>query len=233
MAAGNFVAYYRVSTKKQGDSGLGLEAQKEMVARHLNGGDWKLVAEFTEIESGTSKGNRPKLKEALETCKLYGAILVIAKLDRLSRSVAQVARLLEESTINFVCCDNPHATKTHLQMFSIMGEWEAESISKRTKAALEAKNERGEKTGAACWRTPGAGALSAENQMRGRALAVTRIKEKSDEFAARINRKIRELQADNPEISLRGIAKALDSAPIPTMRGGKWAAATVSKIMKR
>lgn len=151
MTTRNYVVYYRVSTKRQGDSGLGLEAQREMVARYISNGAWHLVGEYTEVESGTSKGKRPKLRAALADCRLYGATLIIAKLDRLSRSVAEVAKLLEKSSIEFICCDNPHANKTHQQFLSIMAEWEAESISKRTQSALDAKRERGEATGAACW----------------------------------------------------------------------------------
>lgn len=233
MATGNFVSYYRVSTKKQGDSGLGLEAQKEMVARYLNGGDWSLKAEFTEVETGTRKGNdRPKLKEALAACKLYGATLVIAKLDRLYRNVYMVS-CLQESGVNFVCCDTPSANKSMVQMMAMFAEMEADKISQRTQEALDAKKRRGEPTGAMCWKTLGAGALSAENREKGRALAVSRIKEKSDEFAARVAVKIQEFKAVNPDISLRKIAKELDGAGIPTMKGGKWAAATVKKIMAR
>jgi DNA invertase Pin-like site-specific DNA recombinase len=232
MATGNFVAYYRVSTKKQGDSGLGLEAQKEAVAKYLNGGDWALVAEFEEVETGTNKRKRPMLQAALGACKLHKATLIIAKLCRLSRSVTVVSSLLD-SKVDFVCCDNPHATKTMLQFTAVMGEWEADSISKRTKEALAEKKALGEPTGATCWKTPGAGALSAENQKKGRALAVATIKAKSDDFAGMIMVKIRELRAAAPEMSDYGIAKALDAAGIPTMKGGRWAAATVKKILRR
>jgi DNA invertase Pin-like site-specific DNA recombinase len=230
MASGNFVAYYRVSTKKQGDSGLGLEAQKEAVARHLNGGDWKLVAEFTEVESGTRKGNnRPKLKEALTACKLYGATLIIAKLDRLYRNVFMVSSL-QESGVNFLCCDNPHANRSMVQMMAVFAEMEAERISQRTADALAAKKQRGEPTGASCWKSR-TGILSPENQIVGRSIAATRIKEKSDVFAARVMVRIDELRAENPTISLRGIAAGLEG--IPTMRGGKWSATTVKKILER
>lgn len=232
MATGNFIAYYRVSTKKQGDSGLGLEAQTETVARYLNGGDWKLCAEFTEVESGTRKGNdRPKLKEALAACKLYNATLVIAKLDRLYRNVYMVSSL-QESGVDFVACDNPNANKSMVQMMAVFAEMEADRISQRTTEALGAKKRRGEPTGATCWKDR-AGVLSAENQCKGRVLAVATIKAKSDDFASRIMGRVLELKATNPELSLRGIAAELDAAGIPTMRGGKWAAATVKKILER
>lgn len=232
MATGNFVAYYRVSTKSQGDSGLGLEAQHQTVARYLNGGDWKLVAEYTEIESGTRKGNnRPKLKEALEACKLYNAALVIAKLDRLYRNVYMVSSL-QESGVDFVCCDNPSANKGMVQMMAVFAEMEADKISQRTTEALAAKKKRGEPTGAQCW-TGNGGLLKWADQKKGRILAAARIIEKSDEFSARVMVKILELRAVDSEISLRGIAAALDFAGIPTMKGGTWAAATVKKILER
>jgi DNA invertase Pin-like site-specific DNA recombinase len=232
MATGNYVAYYRVSTKKQGDSGLGLEAQQEMVARYLNGGNWKLVKEFTEIESGTRKGNnRPQLKEALAACKLYGATLVIAKLDRLYRNVYMVS-CLQESGVEFVCCDNPHMGKSMVQVSAVFAEMEADKISQRTKEALAAKKRRGEPTGATCWKS-NAGKLSADNQKKGRALAVASIKAKSAEFAERVLPKIKDIREGNPIITSYGIAKALDAQNIPTMRGKKWSAMAVGKLLAR
>ena len=103
MATGNYIALYRVSTDKQGRSGLGIEAQKEAVARYLNGGSWNLVAEFVEVETGTNKRQRPELTKALDACKLYGATLIIAKLDRLARNVAFISALME-SGVEFVAC---------------------------------------------------------------------------------------------------------------------------------
>jgi DNA invertase Pin-like site-specific DNA recombinase len=111
MAAGRFAAYYRVSTKRQGHSGLGLEAQRQAVITYLNGGKWKLVAEETEIESGTRKGNnRPALARALAQCRLHNATLIIAKLDRLARNVAFISNLME-SGVDFVACDFPQANR--------------------------------------------------------------------------------------------------------------------------
>ena len=106
---GNFVAYYRVSTDRQGASGLGLDAQRSAVMSYLNGGKWKLVAEFTEVESGKNS-DRAQLRAAQAACKKHKARLVIAKLDRLSRNVAFVANLLEAGT-DLVAVDNPHANK--------------------------------------------------------------------------------------------------------------------------
>lgn len=226
MATGNYIAYYRVSTKRQGDSGLGLEAQKESVARFLNGGDWNLVAEFVEIETGTNKKHRPELALALDVCKLYGATLIFAKWDRLSRSVEVTSKLLN-SGISFVATDSEHANKTFIQLMAVMAEAEAEAISNRTKAALAAKKARGEVTGASCWKSD-KGLLSPEDRERGQALAVEKIKADKAERWARVLPMIKRLQGEG--LSLRAIAKELNKLNIPTARGGKWSAVMVSKI---
>ena len=146
---GKFVAYYRVSTNGQGQSGLGLEAQRESVLNYLNGGSWTLVGEFTEIESG-KHADRPQLAAALVACKMQKAKLVIAKLDRLSRNLAFIANLLEAGT-DFVAVDNPHANKAMVQMMAVFAEMERDAISKRTKEALAAARARGVKLGNPRW----------------------------------------------------------------------------------
>ena len=145
MAQGRFIAYYRVSTAKQGRSGLGLEAQKTAVLAYLNGGCWTLSAEFTEVESG-KQADRPELARALAACRLIGATLVIAKLDRLTRNVAFLANLME-SGAEFVACDNPHATKFTIHILAAVAELERQQISDRTKAALAAAKARGTQLG--------------------------------------------------------------------------------------
>jgi DNA invertase Pin-like site-specific DNA recombinase len=142
---GNFVAYYRVSTDRQGQSGLGLDAQRSAVMAYLNGGSWKLVAEFTEVESGKNS-DRAQLRAAQAACKKHRAKLVIAKLDRLSRNVAFVANLREAGT-DFVAVDNPHANKPMVQMMAVFAEMERDAISKRTKEALAAAKARGVQLG--------------------------------------------------------------------------------------
>jgi DNA invertase Pin-like site-specific DNA recombinase len=141
----NFVAYYRVSTSKQGASGLGLEAQQAAVARFLTPTD-TLLAEYTEIESGKKHANRPELLAALAECRRAKATLVVAKLDRLSRKVSFLSSLMD-SGVDFVCCDNPHATRLTLHIFAAMAEHEAQLISERTKAGLAAAKARGVKLG--------------------------------------------------------------------------------------
>ena len=140
-----YVAYLRVSTQRQGYSGLGLEAQREIIQNYL--GDTKPIFEFTEVESGrkTDKG-RPKLKEALSLCRTYGAKLIVAKLDRLARNVSFLSALLE-SDVEIVFCDFPQANKMVLHILASISQYEAELISTRTKQALAAKKARGCKLG--------------------------------------------------------------------------------------
>ena len=140
-----FVAYYRVSTDRQGRSGLGLEAQQKAVTDYLNGGAWELVGEFIEVESG-KRADRPELVRAMEACRNHKARLVIAKLDRLSRNLAFVATLME-SGVEFVAADMPFANKLTIHILAAVAEHEREAISERTKAALAAAKARGTRLG--------------------------------------------------------------------------------------
>jgi Resolvase, N terminal domain len=135
MAQGTFIAYYRVSTTRQGKSGLGLEAQHSAIMTYLNGGNWDLIEEFTEVESGKRVKNRPALAAALAACRKHAATLVIAKLDRLARNVAFVSSLME-SKVKFVIVEMPDANKFTVHIIAAVAEHEAEQISERTKAAL-------------------------------------------------------------------------------------------------
>jgi DNA invertase Pin-like site-specific DNA recombinase len=132
--SGRYVAYYRVSTARQGRSGLGLEAQRQAVGEHLNGGNWKLVGEYTEVESG-KRSDRPKLAEALKACRLQGAKLIIAKLDRLACNVAFISNLME-SKVEFEAVDFPQANRLTIHIMAAIAEHEAKMISDRTRAAL-------------------------------------------------------------------------------------------------
>lgn len=138
-----YVAYLRVSTQKQGYSGLGLEAQREIIQKYLCGKN--PIAEYVEIESGRKK-DRPKLKEALTLCRKDGATLIVAKLDRLARSVSFLSNLLE-SGVEILFCDFPQANKMMLHILSAISQYEAELIATRTKSALKAKKARGYKLG--------------------------------------------------------------------------------------
>jgi DNA invertase Pin-like site-specific DNA recombinase len=127
---GKFIAYYRVSTDKQGKSGLGLEAQRQAVEAYLNGGSWTLVAEFVEVESG-KHSERLQLAAALGACKKHRAKLVIAKLDRLSRNLAFIATLMD-SGVEFIAVDNPHANKLTIHILAAVAQHEREMIAQRT-----------------------------------------------------------------------------------------------------
>src|SRR5262245_51095130 len=142
---GKFIAYFRVSTDKQGKSGLGLEAQRKAVLNYLDGGSWSLAQEFVEIESG-KHNERPQLVAALAACKKNKAKLVIAKLDRLSRNLAFIATLME-SGVEFIAVDNPHANKLTVHILAAVAQHERETISERTKAALAAAKARGTRLG--------------------------------------------------------------------------------------
>lgn len=135
-----YVAYYRVSTQKQGNSGLGLQAQKNAVANYISD-NGNLVGEFTEIETGTRKKKRVEIYKAIELAKANKAILVVAKLDRLARDVEFTSALFNGS-VDFICCDNPNANKLSIQILSVIAEHEADVISKRIKDALQVKKDK-------------------------------------------------------------------------------------------
>jgi DNA invertase Pin-like site-specific DNA recombinase len=141
------IAYHRVSTKRQGQSGLGLEAQQDAVTAYATAHEGKILKEYVEVETGKGKNpNRPKLQEALTHAKRSGATLVIAKLDRLSRNVAFLSNLMEAG-VEFVCCDNPHANKFTLHILAAVAEHEAKAISERTRHALAVVSKKGTKLG--------------------------------------------------------------------------------------
>lgn len=141
----NYVSYLRVSTQRQGQSGLGLEAQREIIENAMRGETQ--TAEFVEVESGRKTATqRPRLRAALACCEATGATLVVAKLDRLARNVAFLANVLE-SNVNVFFCDFPTANKMMLHVLGAIAQYEAELISQRTRAALNAKKARGEQLG--------------------------------------------------------------------------------------
>jgi DNA invertase Pin-like site-specific DNA recombinase len=221
MADGKWVAYYRVSTARQGRSGLGLEAQRHAVADYLNGGQWRLIKEFVEIESG-KRTDRPKLAEAIKACRAYGAKLVIAKLDRLSRD-AHFLLGLEKAGVDFVCADMPNANRLTVGIMAMVADEERRMISKRTKEALAAAKRRGVKLG---------GDRGVVPTKRSQVLAVKAIKEKADAKAADVAPIIRELQAAG-KTTIRAIAEGLNEQGIPTARGGKWQPGQVQRLLKR
>jgi len=223
MATGNFIAYYRVSTDRQGKSGLGLEAQRDAVETFLNGGNWQLVAEFTEIESG-KRNDRPELAAALDACRHQKAQLVIAKLDRLARNVHFISGLME-SGVDFVAADMPEANKLTVHLLAAVAEHEREQISARTKAALAAARARGKRLG---WAMP-----ERKHEQRQAALkGAEAVVGKADTFAANVAPIIREVQAAGIT-TLQGMADALNARGIKTARGRQWAPATVRNVLLR
>jgi DNA invertase Pin-like site-specific DNA recombinase len=224
--SGKFVCYYRVSTKRQGKSGLGLEAQRATVKNYLNGGDWQIVAEHTEVESGRNS-SRPVLDQALAAARLHHATLVVAKVDRLTRSVAFLSRLLE-AAVDVRFADFPQiegATgRFMLHMLVSVAEFEAGMISTRIKAALAQAKRRGVVLGGDRGHVP---------SKAHRALAAKAVSERADARAADVMPSIRALR-ENGATSLRAIARGLNDAGIPTGRGtSEWSATQVWRVLKR
>ena len=219
---GKWISYLRVSTDRQGKSGLGIEAQRNSVAEYLNGGNWKLVKEYVEVESGKNT-DRPMLAEAIKACRAYGAKLVIAKLDRLSRD-AHFLLGLEKAGIDFVAADMPNANRLTVGIMAMVAEEERRMISKRTKDALAAAKRRGKKLG---------GDRGVVPTKKARVLATEALQARADSRAADIAPIIKDLQAAGAE-SLRAIAKGLNDAGIPTPRGqGEWSAVQVQRVLGR
>jgi DNA invertase Pin-like site-specific DNA recombinase len=224
VSHGGFIAYYRVSTGKQGRSGLGIEAQRQAVANYLNCGNWRIVGEFVEVESG-KRTDRPELEKALAAARVRQVPIVVAKLDRLTRSVAFLSRLLEAG-VDVRFADLPAiegATgKFLLQQMAAVAELEAGMISARTKAALAAAKRRGVKLGG----DRGA-RLTAKARAAGRGVLQERARARAVDLAPTIS----ELQAAGCE-SLRAIAAGLDKRGIPAARGGKWSAQQVARLIE-
>jgi DNA invertase Pin-like site-specific DNA recombinase len=226
MATGKFVSYLRVSTDRQGKSGLGLEAQRQAVADYLNGGNWDHLREFVEVESG-KQDDRPKLREALAYAKVTGATLVIAKLDRLSRNLAFIATL-QDSGARFVAADMPEANETMIQFMAVIAQHERKLISARTKAALAAAKARGKKLG-----TPNLAALQATGAGRpGWTAGAEGNRVKANQHARDIMPVIEAIRTEGIT-SLEGIAGELNNRGIQTARGGNWYATTVKNLLAR
>jgi DNA invertase Pin-like site-specific DNA recombinase len=219
MANGKFIAYYRVSTQKQGLSGLGLEAQEQAVLNYLNGGQWDLLKSFVEVETGKGADaldKRPQLRIAIAECKKQKATLIIAKLDRLARNVHFISGLLETG-IDFVCADMPQANKVMLQIYSVMAEWERDQISSRTKAALQAAKLRGKVLGVA-------GATNLKPNIEAR-------KQVADDFAKKLKGIIEGMKARG--MAQRAMCKELNDLGIKTVNGGAWGQVQLQRVMTR
>ncbi len=207
-----FVAYYRVSTDRQGRSGLGLEAQRDAVERHVAGHHGELIADFCEIESGKRSG-RPQLAAAIAAAKKAKATLIIAKLDRLARNVHFISGLME-SSVDFVAADNPQANKLMVHMLAAFAEHEREQISQRTKDALAAAKTRGIRLG-----RNGADRLAPAY----RAEALERARQLAPVLA----------ELKDAGMSARRIAAEVTARWIATPSGGRWHAQTVLRMIHR
>lgn len=220
--AARFVAYLRVSTDRQGRSGLGLEAQKEAVARHAKMTGGEIVASLIEVESG-KRADRPKLAEALATCRATRSVLLVAKLDRLSRNLAFLANLME-AEVDFVCCDNPHATRFTIHILAAVAEHEREMISRRTKDALAAAKRRGVRLGNPRLK-PG--------DAKATAIARAAYTQQAQERAAAVLPFIAAARKAGAA-TLREIAEAMTARGIRTPSGrGRWHPATVLAVLRR
>ena len=207
-----YVAYFRVSTQRQGTSGLGLEAQRKAVIDYINGNGSKVLAEYTEVESG-KRWSRPELGKALAHCKKHRATLVIAKLDRLARNVHFISGLIE-SRVDFVAVDMPEADRAFLQMAAVLAEWEGRKISGRTKAALAAAKARGVKLGV----------TGKERARENRSAA--------NAFARKLRPVIRGLAGEGIT-SVRKVTEALNERGVEAPRGGRWHATSVARLLAR
>jgi len=207
-----FVAYFRVSTQRQGHSGLGLEAQQAAVNEFLNSCHGDCLVEFVEVESG-KKSNRPQLEKALAYAKRHKATLLIAKLDRLARNVHFISGLMA-SGVDFIACDMPSANKLTIHILAAVAEDEAERISQRTKAALAAAKARGVELG-----------------KTGKELA-RRNREEARERAKELIGVIERIRSSGVT-AVQKIADELNRLGVPTPRGGKWHRNSVCRVLKR
>lgn len=214
----NVVAYYRVSTSKQGSSGLGIEAQRATVADYAQRAGAQVVAEFTEIESG-KRNDRQELANAIEAAKNQNCTLVIAKLDRLARNAGFIFAL-RDAGIQFVACDIPEANTLTVGIFAVMAQHEAELISTRTRAALQAKKARGAKLG-----TPKN--LTAAARAKGRAAHSRNAANNPNTKTARGYAVL----LRNSGASLRQMAQTLNAEGFKTPRGGQFSAVQVARIL--
>ena len=228
-----FVAYYRVSTAKQGSSGLGLDAQRRAVEEYVKSARGSLLAAFEEIESG-KRNDRPALARALAHCRVTGAKLLIAKLDRLSRNVAFLANLME-GDVDFVACDMPTANNLTIHILAAVAQAEREAISARTKAALGSIKERldaGEeyisrRSGRPIVRLGGPCGLTISRPDLGTAAVVSR----ANEHAKRLEPTVRPLRTGG--MSYAAIAAHLTDLGAATPRGGAWTAMSVKRVLNR
>ncbi len=233
----NYVGYYRVSTEKQGRSGLGLEAQQTAVQSFIasRGDDAKLVASYVEVESGKRSDNRPELTKAMEHARLTGATLLIAKLDRLSRD-AHFLLGLQKAGVQFVAADMPEANELVVGIMAVIAQAERKMISIRTKAALAVARKRVAMTGQRMHpEIKRLGCPTGAAHLQGKRfneIAVKALKERADERAAGLASTINALKAEGIT-SANGLAGELNARGYATPRGGRWTARSVLNVTAR
>lgn len=215
------IGYTRVSTKDQGVSGLGLEAQYKDIGDYTRQNGIELIRTFVEVESG-GVDDRPELQKAMKLCKIYGATLIVAKLDRLSRDVHFLSGLMKEG-IKFVCCDNPHANELTIHILAAMAEYERKMIKARVKAAIQASKARGVVWGGNHGRffTPEIRKASAR-----------KVTELANKRANNMKVIFDHLRSEGVNTA-KGIATKLNEMNVPTARGGKWFTSTVIGYLDR
>ncbi len=213
------ISYLRVSTNKQGIRGLGIEAQRAAVATYADTQGLRVIEEVTEVESG-AKADRPELRRALALCRRRKAVLVIAKLDRLSRNVAFLAQLLDGNGCEIAVADLPGADRFVLHVMAAVAEKERQLISERTSAAMQAKKRRGARFGSP---TPEIGSKA----------GVRALRRQANDYARNVAPLIAAIRRDSRGISATGVARELDARGVPTARGGIWGAGAVLNVEKR
>jgi DNA invertase Pin-like site-specific DNA recombinase len=218
------VSYLRVSTRKQGNSGLGLDAQRSAITAYATQRHAKVIETFTEIESGKVNA-RPELVKALHLAKVTGATLVIAKLDRLSRNAAFLLTL-RDSGVKFIAADMPDANDLTVGIMALVAQQEREAISRRTKEALAAAKARGVRLG-----NPN-GAAALQRAGRGNAASVQAIRRAADDHAANLKPVLDALTAEGV-VSLGAVADALNERGMLTPRGGRWHKSSVRNLLAR
>lgn len=213
-----FILYFRVSTKEQGKSGLGLEAQETDLKVFLDQfaeTPFEVIATFTDIQSGADN-ERPELMKALDLCRKTGATLLVSKLDRLSRRLSFIATLMEDPKVSFRVASIPRASKMELHLYAMLAEQERDFISARTKAALAALKAKGKKLGG----------IRPKTEARNVA-----VKEKAEGYAQKVAGMVQPMRQAGK--TLREIADCLNASGVQTSRGGKWSAAQVMRTLER
>lgn len=214
------VSYLRVSTTRQGESGLGIEAQRSAVKGFLRGDSWKVVGEYVEVESGRNN-HRPELLRAIATCRIHNATLVVARLDRLARN-AHFLLGLKEAGVDILCVDMPSANALTIGIMAMVAQEEARLISARTKAALQMAKQRGVKLGSP---RP----ITRDTQRMGVISSGHIRKARAQRWMTDVRPTVEKTL--NTHRSLRSTARALSEAGIPARRGGNWTATQVRRVL--